>query len=59
LEAERDRLANRLRSLRTQLGRLQGIAESGDLDAARAAIESLLAVAEIRRTIEIIQAGAG
>jgi soluble cytochrome b562 len=58
LEAERDRLANRLRSLRTQLGRLQGIAESGDLDAAQAAIERLLAVGEIRRTIEIIQAGA-
>lgn len=58
LESERDKLANRLRSLRTQLGRLQGIAESGDLDAAEAAIERLLAVGEIRRTIEIIQAGA-
>jgi hypothetical protein len=58
LEAERDRLANRLRSLRTQLGRLGGIAESGDLDAAQAAIERLLAVGEIRRTIEIIQSGA-
>ena len=58
LEPERDRLANRLRSLRTQLGRLQGIAESGDLDAAQAAIERLLAVGEIRRTIEIIQSGA-
>ena len=59
LEAERDRLSNRLRSLRTQLGRLQGLAESGDLEAAQAAIERLLAVGEIRRTIEIIQAGAG
>jgi len=58
LEAERDRLSNRLRSLRTQLGRLQGIAESGDLEAAQAAIERLLAVGEIRRTIEIIQSGA-
>jgi uncharacterized coiled-coil DUF342 family protein len=58
LESERDKLANRLRSLRTQLGRLQGIAESGDLEAAQAAIERLLAVGEIRRTIEIIQAGA-
>jgi hypothetical protein len=58
LESERDKLANRLRSLRTQLGRLHGIAESGDLDAAQAAIERLLAVGEIRRTIEIIQAGA-
>ena len=57
LEDERDKLANRLRSLRTQLGRLQGIAESGDLDAAQAAIERLLAVGEIRRTIENIQAG--
>jgi uncharacterized coiled-coil DUF342 family protein len=58
LESERDKLANRLRSLRTQLGRLQGIAESGDLEAAQAAIERLLAVGEIRRTIENIQAGA-
>jgi hypothetical protein len=59
LEDERDKLANRLRSLRTQLGRLQGIADSGDLDAAQAAIERLLAVGELRRTIENIQAGAG
>lgn len=57
LEDERDKLSNRLRSLRTQLGRLQGIADSGDLEAAQAAIERLLAVGEIRRTIEIIQAG--
>lgn len=58
LEDERDKLANRLRSLRTQLGRLQGIADSGDLEAAQAAIERLLAVGEVRRTIENIQAGA-
>ena len=58
LEPERDRLANRLRTLRTQLGRLGGIAESGDLEAAQAAIERLLAVGELRRTIEIIQGGA-
>jgi hypothetical protein len=43
--------------LRTQLGRLQSIAESGDLEAAEAAIENLLAVVEIRQTIERIQAG--
>jgi hypothetical protein len=59
LETERDKLANRLRSLRTQLGRLGGIAASGDLEAAQAAIERLLSVGEIRQTIENIQAGAG
>jgi hypothetical protein len=58
LESERDKLANRLRSLRTQLGRLQGIAASGDLDAAQAAIERLLSIGQIRQTIENIQAGA-
>jgi soluble cytochrome b562 len=58
LETERDSLSNRLRSLRTQLGRLQSIADSGDLEAAEAAIENLLAVVEIRQTIERIQAGA-
>jgi uncharacterized coiled-coil DUF342 family protein len=59
LENERDKLANRLRSLRTQLGRLQGIAESGDLEAAQAAIERLLSIGQIRQTIENIQSGAG
>lgn len=58
LDAERDRLSNRLHSLRTQLRRLQGIVDSGDLDAAQAAIERLLSVAEIRISIERIQAGA-
>jgi ABC-type phosphate transport system auxiliary subunit len=59
VEQDRDQLANRLRSLRTQLTRLQSIAESGDLEAAAAAIERLLSVAEIRTTIERIEAGAG
>lgn len=59
LEQDRDQLANRLRSLRTQLIRLQGIVDSGDLEAAAAAIERLLSVAEIRSTIERIEAGAG
>ena len=59
VEQDRDQLANRLRSLRTQLTRLQGIADSGDLEAAAAAIERLLSVAEIRTSIERIEAGAG
>ncbi len=58
LESERDKLANRLRSLRTQLGRLQGIAGSGDLEAAQAAIEQLLSIGQIRQTLENIRAGA-
>lgn len=59
LEAERDKLANRLRSLRTQLGRLEGIVATGDLEAAQAAIERLLSIGQLRQTIENIQSGAG
>ena len=59
LEEQRDKLANQLRSLRTQLGRLQGIAESGDLEAAQAAVERLLSIGLLRQTIETIQSGAG
>ncbi|MGH3036286.1 MAG: hypothetical protein ACRDMU_03810 [Gaiellaceae bacterium] len=58
LEEQRDKLANQLRSLRTQLGRLQGIADSGDLEAAQAAVERLLSVGLLRQTIETIQSSA-
>jgi soluble cytochrome b562 len=56
LEAERDKLANRLLSLRTQLSRAKGLADGGDLEAAQAAIGSFLSIGEIRETIENIQA---
>jgi hypothetical protein len=58
LASDRDKLANRLRSLRTSLGRVQGLVDGGDLEAAQAAIPSLLLIAEIRTTIENIRAGA-
>jgi hypothetical protein len=58
LASDRDKLANRLRSLRTSLGRVQGLVDGGDFEAAQAAIPRLLLIAEIRTTIENIRAGA-
>ena len=58
LASERDKLANRLRSLRTSLGRVQGLVDGGDLEAAQAAVPRLLLIAEIRSTIENIREGA-
>lgn len=58
LEVERDKLASRLRSLRTGVGRVQGLADAGDLEGAQAAIGRLLAIGQIRATIENIEAGA-
>jgi hypothetical protein len=58
LAVERDKLASRLRALRTQLGRVQGLAAAGDLESAQAAIARLLSIAQIRETIENIEAGA-
>ncbi|HEY7563020.1 MAG TPA: hypothetical protein VH650_12670 [Gaiellaceae bacterium] len=55
LESERDKLSNRLRALRTQLGRVQGLAAGGDVESAKTAMSQLLSVAEIRDTIENIQ----
>ena len=55
LESERDKLSNRLRSLRTQLGRVQGLAAGGDVESAKTAMGQLLSVGEIRDTIENIQ----
>jgi hypothetical protein len=56
LESERDKLANRLLSLRTQISRARGLAEGGDVEAAQAAIGSFLSIAELRSTIEKIEA---
>lgn len=58
LASERDKLANRLRSLRTSLGRVQGLVDGGDLESAQAAVPRLLLIAEIRSTIENIREGA-
>jgi hypothetical protein len=58
LASDRDKLANRLRSLRTSLGRVQGLVDGGDLEAAQTAIPRLLLIAEIRSTIENIREGA-
>lgn len=55
LESERDKLSNRLRSLRTSLGRVQGLAAGGDVESAKTAMGQLLSVGEIRDTIETIQ----
>ena len=55
LESERDKLSNRLRSLRTSLGRVQGLAAGGDVESAKTAMGQLLSVGEIRDTIEIIE----
>jgi hypothetical protein len=55
LESERDKLSNRLRSLRTQLGRVQGLAAGGDVESAKTAMGQLLSVGEIRDTIETIE----
>ena len=55
LESERDKLSNRLRSLRTSLGRVQGLAAGGDVESAKTAMGQLLSVGEIRDTIETIE----
>ena len=55
LESEREKLSNRLRSLRTSLGRVQGLAAGGDVESAKTAMGQLLSVGEIRDTIEIIE----
>ena len=58
LQSEKDKLANRLLSLRTQLSRAQGLAAGGDLEAAQAAMGSFLSIGELRTTIENIEAAA-
>lgn len=58
LEVDRDKLASRLRALRTGVGRVQGLADAGDLEAAQAALGRMLAIGQIRATIEDIESGA-
>ena len=45
-------LTNRLRGLRTQLGRVQGLLLSDDLEGAKVATEQLLSIQQIRQTID-------
>jgi hypothetical protein len=59
LSSQKDQLANRLRSLRTQLGRVSGLLTQGDLEAAQTATEQLLAIQQIRLTIAAIEGAAG
>jgi hypothetical protein len=59
LSSQKDQLANRLRGLRTQLGRVQGLLTNGDLEAAKVATEQLLSIQQIRQTIAAIEAASG
>ena len=59
LSSQKDQLANRLRSLRTQLGRVSGLLTQGDLEAAQTATEQLLAAQQLRLTIAAIEGAAG
>jgi soluble cytochrome b562 len=55
LSSQRDQLANRLRSLRTQLGRVEGLLVNGDLETAKTATEELITVQQLRATIAAIE----
>jgi hypothetical protein len=55
LRSLQNQLGNTLRSLRTQLNRVQSIANSGDLEAAVAATERLISIEQLRTTIAAIQ----
>jgi hypothetical protein len=59
LSSQRDQLANRLRSLRTQLGRVEGLLASGDLENAKTATEGLISLQQLRATIAAIEAASG
>jgi ElaB/YqjD/DUF883 family membrane-anchored ribosome-binding protein len=55
----KEKLSSRLRGLRTQLGRIQGLVDSGDLEAAQNGLPSLLAIVEIKDAIEQIREASG
>lgn len=55
LSSQRDQLANRLRSLRTQLGRVEGLLANDDLENAKTATEELITVQQLRATIAAIE----
>lgn len=56
LSSQKDQLANRLRSLRTSLGRVSGLLAADDLEGAKVATEQLLAINQLRQTIAAIEA---
>ncbi len=56
LSSQQDQLANRLHSLRTQLGRVAGLLANDDLEGAKSATEQLLSIAQLRQTIAAIEA---
>lgn len=56
LSSQKDQLANRLRGLRTQLGRVAGLLAADDLEGAQTATENLLSITELRQTIAVIEA---
>ena len=56
LSSETDQLANRMRALRTQLGRVQGLLTADDLEGATAVTEQLQSITELRQTIAAIEA---
>jgi hypothetical protein len=58
LESQKDQLANRLRSLRTQLGRVDGLLLADNLDGAKTATEQLLSLQQLRITIAAIEEAA-
>ena len=55
LRSQQNQLGNTLRSLRTQLNRVQSLADAGDLEAAVAATERLISIEQLRTTIAAIQ----
>ena len=59
LSSQRDQLANRLRALRTQLGRIEGLLAAGDLETAKTATEGLISLQQLRATIGAIEAASG
>jgi vacuolar-type H+-ATPase subunit I/STV1 len=59
LKTHQNQLANTLRSLRTQLNRVQSLADAGDLDTAIIATQQLLSVGKLRATIATIEQAAG
>jgi hypothetical protein len=59
LSSQRDQLANRLRALRTQLGRIEGLLAAGDLETATTATEGLISLQQLRATIAAIEAASG
>ena len=59
LGSENEQLASGLRGLRTQLGRVEGLLASNDLEGAKTATEQLLSIQQMRQVIARIEAESG